>query len=221
MNYPEIVINTGYLCNNFCKFCPYPEEKLRQKENKSFQAIISELEKAKKKTKFIIFTGGEPTIRKDFFDLIEKAKNLKFKTIGIKSNGRIFSYKDFCQKTVKAGGNLFIISLHGHLKELHDWLTSSPGSFEQTIQGIRNLKLLGKTVISETIITKSNYPHLPKIAELLIKLGVDRLQFKFPKPIGIARENSKSIIPKTPLVQPYLQEALKLWRRARGRDIIY
>ena len=218
MKYPEIIINTGYRCNNFCKFCPYPKRKLRQEEDKSFQAIEAELEKAREKTESIIFAGGEPTIRKDFFGIIKKAKSLKFKTIGIKSNGRMFNYKNFCQKTVELGANLFIVSLHGNIRELHDWLTSSPGSFEQTIQGIRNLKLLKKTVISETVITKSNYPHLPEIAKLLIKLGVDRLRFKFPKPTGIARENAPSIIPKNYLVQPYLQKALKLCKD-RGEEV--
>jgi cyclic pyranopterin phosphate synthase len=206
-------IKTGFPCNNSCKFCPY-NWKTKRNSNKSIQQIKKELKEARWNFNGVIFSGGEPPIREDIFELVSWAKKLGFRRIGIKSNGRMFAYKGFCQKIINSGANSFIISLHGHLKKLHDWLTSSPGSFEQTIQGIRNLKLLNQKVFSETVITKPNYRHLPQIAEFLIKLKVDHLQFKFPQPTGKALENSDSIMPKIPLVKPYLKEVLKIGKKA-------
>jgi len=46
----------------------------------------------------------------------------------------------FCIKTIKAGATQFGPSLHGHNVETHDSLTGAKGSFDQTVQGIKNLK---------------------------------------------------------------------------------
>ena len=150
----------------------------------------------------------------DIIELVEYAKNLKFKVIQIQSNGRMFVYKDFCKKIIKAGANEFALALHGHIPQLHDYLTSVKGSFEQTVQGIKNLKSLGQRVIMNTVITKSNYRHLPEIAKLLINLRVDQYQLAFVHPLGNAKKNFDSIVPLMSLVQPYVKLALELGIKA-------
>lgn len=203
----RVEIKVGTLCNNHCKFCPYQQKQIY--ETRPTSQIKKELRVARRDYKHLIFSGGEPMLRVDIFKLAQFARDLGFETIEIKTNGRVFVYKDICKKIIKAGANSFSLSLYGHCSQLHDWLTSSPGSFKQTVQGIRNLKLLNQPVSCETVITKSNYRHLSQIVKILIRLKVNPLFFIFPPLSGQALENFASIMPRFSLVSPYLHTALK------------
>ena len=208
----ELKIKTGFLCNNNCRFCLYKTK--GERSNKSRQKIEEEL-KAGRNFKKVVFSGGEPTIRKDISEIISFAKKKGFKEIEIKSNGRMFAYQDFCEELIKRGANRFSFYLLGHIKELHDWLTCIPGSFEQIVKGIKNLKALGQKVNCEVIITKSNYPHLLEILDFGLKLKIDHFQFIFPKPVGMALENFDSLIPRFFLIVSYLKEAVKKGVKAK------
>ncbi len=202
-------IKIGFLCNNHCKFC-VQGDKRDTFGNKHKGIIEKELVDARRSCSDIVFTGGEPTLHKNFFDLISFAKKLGFKTIQIQTNGRLFAYNEFCQEAIRKGANEFSPALHGHVPELHDFLTNSPGSFNQTVKGIINLKKLGQKVITNTVITKSNFRHLPGIARKLIKLGVDQFQLAFPHPLGRAKENFSSIVPRVAMIEPYVKRALDI-----------
>jgi radical SAM protein with 4Fe4S-binding SPASM domain len=201
-------IKTGFLCNNNCRFCVQGDKK--KYGNKTTTQIKDNLKRASQDCQIAVFTGGEPTVREDFLELVSFAKKLSFKIIQIQSNGRMFAYQDFCQKTIQAGANEFALALHGHIPQLHDYLTRSRGSFEQTCLGIKNLKGLGQRVVMNVVVTKSNYRHLPEIAKLLINLGVDQYQFAFVHAQGNAWKNFDSIVPFKSLVEPYVKQGLQL-----------
>lgn len=165
----------------------------------------------------IVLTGGEPTIRPDILELVRYAKKTGFKTIQIQSNGRLFAYKSFCKDIIEAGATEFSPALHGHIAALHDYLTGAEGSFNQVVSGIKNLKSLGQLVITNTVITKSNYRHLPQIAELLVSLGVDQYQFAFVHALGSAGENLSSVVPRMELIEPYVKKGLDVGIKAGKR----
>ena len=203
-------IKTGFLCNNNCLFCVQGPEK-KKFGNKSTKELKAIIKKAKKGCDTIVFTGGEPTIRKDLIELVALAKTLGFRTIQIQSNGRMFVYEKFCKDIVAAGANEFALALHGHTPQLHNYLTGAE-SFRQIVGGIKTLKKMGQVVITNTVITKSNYRHLPEIAKILIGLGVDQLQFAFVHPLGAAGRNFDSIVPRMEMVAPYLKKATDVGR---------
>jgi MoaA/NifB/PqqE/SkfB family radical SAM enzyme len=208
----RLVMSVGYSCNNNCKFCVVADK--RAHCDKTTDQIKLELcEAYKNGFKEVVFTGGEYTIRKDVFELIEYAKNLGYLVIQIQTNGRRFSSKDFCEKIFIAGMNQFAPSLHGHTPDLHDKLTQKTGSFRQTVLGIYNIKKLTKgrvRIFTNTVVTKHNYVFLPKIAELLIKLGVDMYQFAFIHPQGQAQANFNDLVPKKTDALPYIKKGLDL-----------
>jgi MoaA/NifB/PqqE/SkfB family radical SAM enzyme len=201
-------IKVGYSCNNHCKFCVQgrKRENLPDLTTKEIKKI---LKKAKEDCRGIIFTGGEASIRSDFLELANYAKSLEFDQIQVQTNGRMFAYKKFCEEVIAAGINEFGLALHGHIPQLHNYLTASE-SFYQVIQGIKNLKELGQVVLANTVITKSNYRHLPEIAKLLVFLGVDQFQFAFVHALGSAKENSLSIVPRMSMVIPYVKKGLDI-----------
>jgi MoaA/NifB/PqqE/SkfB family radical SAM enzyme len=202
-------IKVSFSCNNHCLFC-VQGKKREQIRDKTCQEIKREMKQAIKDCQSIVLTGGEATIRPDFLEIVKFAKKLGFGTIQIQTNGRMFAYREFCEKTIKAGANQFAPAVHGHIAELHDYLTAAKGSFEQTTKGIMNLKQLGQKVITNTVVTKSNYRHLPEIAKLLNNLGVDQYQFAFVHPAGSAASNFESIVPRLTLVEPYIKKGLDI-----------
>jgi len=205
----RVDIKTGFLCNNNCLFCVQGYNK--SKGNRSTEDILKDLEEAKKTgCEGVVFTGGEVSIRDDLFELLSYAKKLRFSLIQVQTNGRRFYYKDFCKKAIDAGMNEFAPALHGHVPELHDYLTSCNGAFKQVTQAIKNVKEYGIYVITNTVVVKPNYRHLPEIAKLLINLKVDQYQFAFVHATGNAQDNFESIVPKVSLAAPYIHKGLQI-----------
>lgn len=202
-------IKTGYVCNNNCLFCVQAHRK--SLGNRSICDILKDLSAAKDAgCRDIVFTGGEVTIRSDIFELVSHARKLGFETIQIQSNSRMMSSMSFCRKLIDAGANEFGPALHGHIPELHDYLTRAPGSFRQTLKAISNLKRLSQRIITNTVVVKPNYRHLPDIALLLSKMRVEQFQFAFMHAVGNALTNYGQMMPYVSLAAPYIKKGLQI-----------
>ncbi|MCD6226415.1 MAG: radical SAM protein, partial [Candidatus Aenigmarchaeota archaeon] len=213
----------GYECNNNCRFC-YCGDKRDKYKSMTTNEIKSELKNGRKRgSTFVDFLGGEPTIRKDLSELISYAKDIGYKTISVTTNGRLFSYKDFCENMIDAGLNSAVFSIHGHIPELHDYLTRSPGSFRQAIQGIKNIKKIKPDfyICTNTTIVKQNYRFLPQIAENNIKTGVDALEFIFVHPRGNALKNFDQIVPTLTEVEPFIPKTLKIGKKYNIKHFVF
>ena len=205
----RVDVKTGFNCNNKCLFC-VQGNKRDLHGNKTTEEVKETLTDAREDSDSIVFTGGEVTIRPDVLELVAFAKNLGFSVIQVQTNGRMLAYKKFCEQTIEAGANEFSPALHGHTAALHDYLTCAKNSFKQTVQSIRNLRELGQPVITNTVITRSNYRHLPEIAGILIGLGVKQYQFAYVHPVGTAGDLFFSISPRMTLIEPFVKKALSV-----------
>ncbi|MDH3353343.1 MAG: radical SAM protein [Nanoarchaeota archaeon] len=208
----RVDIKTGFLCNNNCRFCVQANNKC--KGNRSFEEIKQNLIECRERCDEVVLTGGEVTIRKDFFEIVRFAKELGYKEIQIQTNGRMFSSLEFCKKTIDAGATQFSPALHGYCEEQHDYLTQSKGSFKQVVKGIMNLKKLNQLVVTNTVIVKSNYRDCERIAKLLVKLKVNQFQFAFVHAMGNALENFDSMVPNITLASEYIKKGLDVGIRA-------
>ncbi|MCF7859920.1 MAG: radical SAM protein [Candidatus Cloacimonetes bacterium] len=206
-------IKTGFICNNNCRFCVQADNKL--KGNRSFEDIKKDLIDSKERCQGVVLTGGEVTIHAHFFDIVKLAKSLGYKLIQIQTNGRMLSSLDFCKKTIQAGATEFSPALHGYCAEQHDYLTQAKGSFNQTVKGIRNLQSLGAKFLTNTVVVKSNYTTLDKIAKLLISLKASQYQFAFVHPMGNAWKNFDNIVPRISMAAPLIHKALQIGIHAR------
>jgi len=207
-----IDIKTGFQCNNQCKFC-IQEGKRFYKKNKTTEEIKEVLRCNSHEFEGIVFTGGEVTIRDDVFEIVKFAKECGYKIIQIQSNGRMFSYMDFCKKMIEAGATNFGLSIHGSTKEMHEGLTRAEGSFEQTLQGIRNLRELRQPISTNSVITKINYKDLPNIAKMVVGLKVLSYQFAFMH-INLNILQNKDLIEELVSrykdIKPYVEEGLQI-----------
>lgn len=205
----RVDLKLGFSCNNRCRFCVQGDKRYRVADLQT-EELRARLKEARGHADSIVFTGGEVTLRPDLVELVALAKELGFRTIQLQSNGRMFAYRKTCEALIEAGANEFSPALHGHTAELHDYLTRAKGSFEQTVRGIRILKALGQPVITNSVVTRSGYRHLPELARLLIRLGADQYQFAFVHPVGTAGASFPSVVPRLALVARYAAEGLDL-----------
>lgn len=209
----RVDLKLGFSCNNYCRFCVQGDKRHRVADLET-AALRQRLEEAREHARSIVFTGGEVTLRDDLVELVAYARELGFETIQIQTNGRMFAYKKNCEELIEAGANEFSPALHGHTAELHDYLTRAESSFKQTTRRIRNLKRMRQPIITNSVITRSNYRHLPELALLLLRLGVDQYQFAFVHPVGTASEDFHSVVPRLSLVAAYVAKGLDLEERA-------
>jgi MoaA/NifB/PqqE/SkfB family radical SAM enzyme len=214
----RVDLKLGFSCNNRCRFCVQGDKRHRLADLDTAE-LKRRLEDARGHADSIVFTGGEVTLRQDLVELVVYARELGFRTIQIQTNGRMLAYRKSCEELIAAGANEFSPALHGHTAELHEYLTRAKGSFAQTSRGIRNLKQLGQPVITNTVITRTNYRHLPALARLLLRLDVDQYQFAFVHPLGTALKGFHSVVPRLTLVARYVAEGLDLGAGA-GRVVM-
>ncbi len=210
----RVDVKIGFSCNNRCVFCIQGDKRFREPDL-PFEEIKRRLEKGKKDgAESVVFTGGEPTFRPEMLlDLVRHAGNLGYVKIQIQSNGRMFSYPKYCRDLIKAGANEFSPAIHGSCAKVHDSLTMVPGSWEQTVRGIMNLKELGQYVMTNSVVVKGNFKDIPNLAKLLVKLNVDQFQFAFVHINEIIAADSKlidKVVPRISEVAPYIQKGVKV-----------
>ena len=162
-------------CNNNCLYCPY--------KGKSFDTdpvkIIEKIRDRKPQEEEIIFAGREPPIHPSFIDFLEEAKK-SYKVIEVLTNGRIFSVKKFARKALLAGLTDVEIKFFSSDPEIHDSITRVPGSWEQTVKGIRNLLYFSRvfppffrpSLSVGVYVGEKNAPTVQETVEFLEKLGV-------------------------------------------------
>ena len=204
-------IYISYRCNNNCIFCSEADEYMEGLKLKTIKQVKKEVSEARKHYNFVNFMGREPTLRKDFIEILEFTKKLDFKQVGFTTNGRLLAYKDFVKKIFAAGVNQIVVSLNGATSEVHDSQTRVSGSFSQTIMGIKNILDLRKenfSLIINLLLTKMNYLELPKMINLVKDLGIKEINILNAAPLS-KRSRSKKIIMKMSELGQYVINVLK------------
>lgn len=212
----RIDVKTGFQCNNRCRFCVQGDKRFEHPD-KSTDEIKALLEQGRQDADEVVFTGGEVTIRSDLPELVRHACGLGFQVIQIQTNGRMLSHRPFVECLVEAGVTEFGPALHAPVAEIHDALTRSPGSFRQTVKGVRNVKQLDMPVVMNSVVTKANFRLLPELAHLFVALGVDQYQFAFVHPLGTAAKNFDQVVPRLSDVQPFVLQGLDIGVQAGVR----
>ena len=138
---------------------------------KSIESLLAELRE--KGMRSITLTGGEPTLREDFYPLLNGLANTSL-PITVQTNGRLLStFK--ARKALSALSRrdiYFVVALHGADSALHDTITRVPGSFQETVAGIAALTDLGFPVCGKLVLSRYNTPALPSILAYMHVLGI-------------------------------------------------
>jgi hypothetical protein len=127
--------------------------------------------------------GDESTLHKDLLSLISNACGRGARRIKLVTMGRRLADWDLLTELIDAGCRLFEVKIHGSGPKTHEAITGDRGSFDQTLQGLRNLSTLSGSVEYEGAIyvaarvgvTRANLEDLIPTIALLASLGVDRI----------------------------------------------
>jgi len=155
-----------FRCNLSCEYCGI--WKTPKKEMNTEEVKRAMLEFANAGTIFWTFTGGEPLLRQDIGELVDYSTSL-FPIVTLTTNGLLLKKRLNEVKNV----NYFTISLDGP-KEVTDRFRGK-GTYDKTIEGIKAARELGKDVILNAVISKSNTENdlegIRKLLELAQDLG--------------------------------------------------
>lgn len=169
-------------CQQHCKHCYMYDEPtyISECENElSFEeciTVLNDYEDFCNKMNVdgrITFTGGDPLLRKDIFELIYEAKKRGF-VVGILGNPFLVE-NDIPRKLKEVGIHHYQVSLDG-LEETHDFLRKK-GSYQATINSIDLLKKEGIQVHVMNTLSKTNKNDLLPLMKVVGELGVDVFAF--------------------------------------------
>jgi radical SAM protein with 4Fe4S-binding SPASM domain len=162
-----IVWNFTKQCNLRCKHCyenagpkPAPDELTTEEAKKAIDDFANAGVVA------LSFSGGEPLIRKDFFEVAKYAAEKEF-YVSVASNGTLITEK-VAQKMKETGVQYVEISLDG-FEKIHDEFRGMPGTWKRAVEGIKNCVKVGLDTCVATTATHYNLGEIPKLVEFVEK----------------------------------------------------
>ena len=209
-------LKVGYACNNRCVHCVIADQRddaaaRRGRTERTTREIVAEMADARKKGfASLVLTGGEPTLRRDLPALLSAARGLGF-ALGLQTNGRRFADPAYTARLATFPLTC-VVALHGDTAARHDAITRAPGSFEQTVAGLRNLRAAGVRAFVKVVLSKLNAGHASAIVGLAVDLGVPLVNVAFPHALGEARRDFQAVVPRYADVVPDLLTALARYR---------
>ena len=139
----------------------------------------------------ITFSGGEPLLRKDFFEIASHAKSLGFKSVGIATNGTMID-REVASKFKQS--NLDVqVSIDGDMAEVHDSIRGIKGAFDRAIRGIKLFQEAGNDVSVCTTATNLNVDRIPNIIQLMQNLGIKYYRVQGFMPMGRGKTNKERL----------------------------
>ena len=206
-------IKVGYTCNNHCIHCVIADQRdkaQRQRGNidrKTTEFLREMADAYRRGSTDVVITGGEPTIRKDLHRLMEGAREIGFR-VHVQTNGRMLAYRPLAERLAPFDAT-WVVALHGPDAAVHDRVTEVQGSFDQTRDGIANLRDLGQRVVGKTVLSRPNVRHLPEIIARYREWGVTLVNTAFPHALGSARRRFDEVVPRYRDVAPHVHEACR------------
>jgi AdoMet-dependent heme synthase len=132
---------------------------------------------------YVVFSGGEPLLRKDITELVAYAHRKGLIT-RINTNGLLFTPENTA-RLKKAGLTQAGVSIDDPDPGTHDQLRGVPGAYAKAIEGIRNLKKNKILCQIQTYASRRNIPEgLKKVIALGKELDIFYVYFFFPTASG-------------------------------------
>jgi len=165
-----------YKCQCNCRHCSagrHLRNDLPDLSTKEAKALIDQSQNLG--VSIIAFTGGEPLLRDDIYELISYVDKRKAIPI-LFTNGLLLSEENI-EKLVNAGLYSLFVSIDSPIPEEHDQLRGMAGLFESAILGIKRMQSKGGFVGISSYATRSATQKgmYKKLYSLAKELGVENL----------------------------------------------
>ncbi len=187
---PVVVWNCTRTCNLACQHC-YSDShpvKYDQLDGDEARAMIADI--AGMGSPAMLFSGGEPLIRRDLLALIAEARSHGL-NVTLSSNGTLIN--DAVARDLAGLGVRYVgVSLDG-IGEVHDHFRGRRGAFTKALAGIRALKGAGVRVGVRITLSPSSLAALDDLFDLVAAEGIDRVCCYHMVPAG--RGHAHALLP--------------------------
>lgn len=174
--------NTTNDCNLYCAHC-YRESGEKAKgelDTNEAKKLIDEIAKAG--FHIMIFSGGEPLMREDIFELIAYAKEKGLRPV-LGSNGTLIT-KEVAEKLKEAGLMAAGISLDSLNKASHNKLRGAEDAWEKAVEGMENCKCVGLPFQIHTTVMDWNENEVTDLMDFAVEIGARAHHIFFLIPTG-------------------------------------
>ncbi|MEF8985042.1 MAG: radical SAM protein [Bacteroidales bacterium] len=153
----KVEINTW--CNLNCKMC-YVEKSDAELPYEIVTQIIKQIRRTGTRLEIL---GGEPFLRQDLSKIVHFAKTYgKVPFISVYTNGT-YATKEVSHDLKQAGLDAAIVTLISHQADIQDDFTGVDGSWDETVEGIKNLRDAGIKTYTFTAVHQRNRKDIPAI----------------------------------------------------------
>lgn len=170
---PVIVWNLTPSCNLSCSHCYIEASKGHSPDfldTDKCKKIISDL--AEFGVPVILFSGGEPLLRKDFFELAHFTRDSGIRAV-LSTNGTLIN-EGIAERIKESGVEYAGISIDGR-EGTHDTLRGAKGAFKLASDGVRNCRESGIKTGVRFSLMKDNAKDLEFIFDFVRNEGINRL----------------------------------------------
>jgi len=177
---------TNYSCNFDCTMCDLKlrdrelrDKGLRELDTNAMKRVLEAF--AGLGVSGVGFTGGEPLLRKDIFELLAYTKTLGMIS-HLNTNGSLVNDEN-AGKIIATGVDSINISLDGARAETHDAIRGVPGAFERVmaaagrINAARSKQSKPVRLKTVAVLQEGNIDEVPEMIRLAGDLGVDCVEF--------------------------------------------
>ncbi len=190
---PIVVWNITRTCNLKCVHCYTDSDAIKYPDEVSTaqaKAVLDDL--AEFKVPAVLFSGGEPLVRHDIFELAAYARGLGLHVV-LSTNGTLID-EAAAKRFVELKFAYIGISLDSAIPAIHDEFRGMQGAFERTMRGFRHCVAAGQKVGLRLTLTRHTAENLDKLFDLIEREGIDRACFYHLCPAG----RGKSLLALTP-----------------------
>jgi radical SAM protein with 4Fe4S-binding SPASM domain len=145
-----------------------------------------------KEFRMMAFTGGEPLVRSDFFELLGYSQALGF-TNTMATNATLVD-DAVAKRLRRLGVVIAAVSLDGFDARTHDMVRGSPGAFESALEGMRALRRVGILLHINITAMEYNMNQMDQLMTLVDELGTGILLMYQLVPVGRGRGISKAAL---------------------------
>src|SRR5690606_15217131 len=165
-------------CRAEAQYKPDPRQ-LTFEEGKNLIDQISEMDNP-----LFVFTGGDPLMRPDLFELAKYAIEEKGLSVSMTPSATPKVTRRAIEKAKDVGLSRWAFSLDGSCAEIHDHFRGTRGSYDRTMKGIEYLKELDIPIQINTTTSKYKLHDLKAIAEKVKDMGAVLWSTFFLVPTG-------------------------------------
>ena len=172
---PVVVWNMTRRCNLNCIHCYSSSQNIKYSNELTTdegKKLISDL--ASFGSPVLLFSGGEPMIRKDLPELAEFAVDQGMRVV-LSTNGTLFT-RELAYTFKKIGVSYVGVSIDG-MEKTHDGFRGVKGAFDMTLRGIRICRDEGIKVGMRVTMNRKNVADIPALFELIEKENIPRACF--------------------------------------------